>query len=60
MGRFRTIGRSQLSNPTDLPCYVFMSINDLAIKIDVIEVDGKHYFVSMESVTLLFNMDDGT
>ena len=22
IGRFRTIGRSQLSNPSDLPCYV--------------------------------------
>ena len=25
IGRFRTIGRSQLSNPSDLPCYLFNS-----------------------------------
>ena len=25
IGRFRTIGRSQLSNPSDLPCYHFIS-----------------------------------
>ena len=25
IGRFRTIGRSQLSNPSDLPCYVDLS-----------------------------------
>ena len=24
IGRFRTIGRSQLSNPSDLPCFVFV------------------------------------
>ena len=24
IGRFRTIGRSQLSNPSDLPCYVLI------------------------------------
>ena len=26
IGRFRTIGRSQLSNPSDLPCYVWHGI----------------------------------
>ena len=26
IGHFRTIGRSQLSNPSDLPCYLFMAI----------------------------------
>ena len=26
IGRFRTIGRSQLSNPSDLPCYVLLFI----------------------------------
>ena len=25
IGRFRTLGRSQLSNPSDLPCYYFIS-----------------------------------
>ena len=25
IGRFRTIGRSQLSNPSDLPCFAFFS-----------------------------------
>ena len=25
IGRFRTIGRSQLSNPSDLPCYYFLT-----------------------------------
>ena len=24
IGRFRTIGRSQLSNPSDLPCFIFI------------------------------------
>ena len=24
IGRFRTIGRSQLSNPSDLPCYLYL------------------------------------
>ena len=28
IGRFRTIGRSQLSNPSDLPCFLF--INDIS------------------------------
>ena len=27
IGRFRTIGRSQLSNPSDLPCYCFVEFN---------------------------------
>ena len=26
IGRFRTIGRSQLSNPSDLPCYTCISV----------------------------------
>ena len=26
IGRFRTIGRSQLSNPSDLPCYIMISL----------------------------------
>ena len=27
IGRFRTIGRSQLSNPSDLPCYFIMKVS---------------------------------
>ena len=27
IGRFRTIGRSQLSNPSDLPCYILFAIS---------------------------------
>ena len=27
IGRFRTIGRSQLSNPSDLPCYILILIH---------------------------------
>ena len=27
IGRFRTLGRSQLSNPSDLPCYVVASLS---------------------------------
>ena len=30
LGRFRTIGRSQLSNPSDLPCYCFEDVNFIA------------------------------
>ena len=26
IGRFRTIGRSQLSNPSDLPCFIYIKI----------------------------------
>ena len=26
IGRFRTIGRSQLSNPSDLPCSIFTNV----------------------------------
>ena len=29
IGRFRTIGRSQLSNPSDLPCYIEMAARSL-------------------------------
>ena len=32
IGRFRTIGRSQLSNPSDLPCYGFISVETCQIK----------------------------
>ena len=34
IGRFRTIGRSQLSNPSDLPCYSSMVNHDTKRSID--------------------------
>ena len=45
IGRFRTIGRSQLSNPSDLPCffngqsYVFLCCNQNASRILFIQKD---------------------
>ena len=31
IGRFRTIGRSQLSNPSDLPCLMLYTINAISL-----------------------------
>ena len=32
IGRFRTIGRSQLSNPSDLPCFIQHDTSGLSVK----------------------------
>ena len=37
IGRFRTIGRSQLSNPSDLPCFInvtFIAVAEISIRGD--------------------------
>ena len=36
IGRFRTIGRSQLSNPSDLPCYLYVCTLSAMTKINMI------------------------
>ena len=48
IGRFRTIGRSQLSNPSDLPCFFFshVSRNDKMLII-------KHVFIADWSISSL-------
>ena len=44
--RFRTIGRSQLSNPSDLPCFIYKAF-----------WAGKIYFWCQFNVLLIFNLN---
>ena len=47
IGRFRTIGRSQLSNPSDLPCFFFTSTSRCV---------SKHSFVACVVATSASNV----
>ena len=49
IGRFRTIGRSQLSNPSDLPCYFSKII------MNNIKTDRQVNFVSSKSYITVLN-----
>ena len=42
IGHYRTIGRSQLSNPSDLPCFCLCSSNDCDIRIQLPNVSKEH------------------
>ena len=41
IGRFRTIGRSQLSNPSDLPCLFYFFFGGGVIDLDLVKLNSK-------------------
>ena len=43
IGRFRTISRSQLSNPTDLPCFLFLATFFMGIKLPIWPLGHIHH-----------------
>ena len=49
IGRFRTIGRSQLSNPSDLPCFIKSTLvgrrNESTTNIQMPKTNAKHSYI---------------
>ena len=60
IGRFRTIGRSQLSNPSDLPCCQWRRIYSPASQaVTVCPCDGMYpWWVPCQSSSILINSSD--
>ena len=58
IGRFRTIGRSQLSNPSDLPC-CSMSVNVCKLNIEAVSFERKYsYFQWIFHYSFIVMMSD--
>ena len=55
IGRFRTIGRSQLSNPSDLPCFIFFNNGLDSFSIQILEVSTRGKL--LKQVTLKYITD---
>ena len=45
IGRFRTIGRSQLSNPSDLPCYEVQCLADTQVGVKCAQLQYHNLFL---------------
>ena len=58
IGRFRTVGRSQLSNPSDLPCFRFNDISDY-LKIEI-QLEIWKNFDILKSISDIINIQIST